>query len=333
VLECSLCGELIDSNEPHVTAIVPFYKSEDHVQHVLEFISDLNNKIKGGVNAIFVIDGSPDKAEEIIRESIEKSPYPVQVIALSRNFGVGPALHAALADESNSCMSMVFGSDLQEPNDLFVKFAESILSGECSVALGQRESRDDPLGMRITSTIYWFLYRKLISRDTPKGGYDVFGISTVARQALVALPEQNTNITAQVQWIGFKRKYFSFVRQARISGKSTWTFRKRFGLFIDTFLGFSDKFLLLIYSVAIFLIGFGLLIGTLVAVSENLSDRVNNLLTSMFFFSQGVVVLTIALIGSISVRNFDNSKNRPKYIIETTFQNSRGREILQRGKQ
>jgi glycosyltransferase involved in cell wall biosynthesis len=318
---CSVCAKVIVANSPHVTVVVPFYKSEDHVSHVLEFVQLLSEKIPGGVNAVFVIDGSPDRAEEFLRNSIDSKDYPIRVISLSRNFGVGPALHAAFSDETNLCLSVVFGSDLQEPNDLFVDFATSILSGECSVALGQRESRDDPIGMRVTSAIYWYMYRKLISPETPKGGYDVFGVSRDARSALVGLVEQNTNITAQIQWIGFDRKYFSFVRSARISGKSTWTFRKRFGLFVDTFLGFSDKFLLPIYYLAFTLLVLGGTSSFFVALGFELPKGIGNVWPPLALALQGLLLMAVAVVGSVVVRSFENSKNRPRYIIQRTFQN------------
>ena len=329
---CSVCGESLDEGKPHVTAVVPFYKSEEHVPHVLNFVRELNQKLRGGVNAVFVIDGSPDESEVILRKSIEFEPYPIRVISLSRNFGVGPALHAAFSDQGNRCVSVVFGSDLQEPNELFVDFSKSILSGECEVALGQRESREDPFMMKVTSAIYWYLYRKLISKDTPKGGYDVFGISKNARYASTSLTEQNTNITAQVQWIGFSRRYFSFVRTARISGKSTWTFRKRFGLFVDTFLGFSDKFLLPFYISSLTIVATGVLIFAITLFGQEFSERLSSILTGLTLLAMGLSVFGISIVGSVVVRGFENSKSRPRFIIQRTFENQPMTELIRRSK-
>lgn len=115
-INCVVCGrELTDG--PHLSVVVPMFKSEDHIPNVMEYITGLNSNVPGGVLATFVIDGSPENERNILPEIIGLLPFPSQIIRLSRNFGVGPALHAAL-ERSEGCATVVFGSDLQEPRTL-----------------------------------------------------------------------------------------------------------------------------------------------------------------------------------------------------------------------
>lgn len=53
------------------------------------------------------------------------------------------------------------------------------------------------------------------------------------------LRERRTNITSQLLWVGFRRKFVSFNRRARVNGKPPWTLGKRLRLFTDTIFAFS----------------------------------------------------------------------------------------------
>ena len=41
----------------------------------------------------------------------------------------------------------------------------------------------------------------------------------------------------------------------------------------------------------------------------------------LFLALQGLLLMAVAIVGSVVVRSFENSKNRPRYIIQRTFQN------------
>lgn len=313
---CTVCGNLL-TGQPHLTALVPIFKSEDHIEALFDYFAQLDQLVSGGIEVVCVVDGSPDESERLIRDRAKTSTFKVTLLVLSRNFGVGPALHAGLA-ASTTCGTVVFGSDLQEPVELFEKFSNLIFTGNADVCLGHRISRDDPLSMRFFSAIYWWINRKFLDNDTPKGGFDVFGISMRAKEALLSLPELNTNFTSQLQWIGFTRVYISFDRRARLSGKSSWTFKKKFKLFADSIFGFSSAPVSLIFGVGLSLsigasaIGFVTLLGALLGRIDVPGYATLIILTA---FGQGATLSSIGILGGYLSRTFDNSKRRPRYIV------------------
>lgn len=326
---CAVCGRPLGSRT-HLSVVVPMFKSEDHIPGVMNYIGILNRAVPGGVTATFVIDGSPERERFLLPELIGKLEFPAQVVRLSRNFGVGPALHAALS-RCGGCATVVFGSDLQEPEELFVDFSERILSIGIDVALGQRASRDDPFTMRIFANFYWWINRRFLASDTPKGGFDVFGVSRRARETLVNLPELNTNITSQLQWIGFDREYVPFHRRARQSGKSTWSMKRKIKLFADSIYGFTGAPIALItvsglLSVTIFGV---LSILTVIGAMMNLIEvpgYATLLLVSAF--GQSVTILTCGVIGGYVYRTFENSKARPRYVVAEVVSPARHRDAL-----
>lgn len=320
IIKCTVCGRNINSG-PHLAIVVPMFKSEDHIPNVMKYISELNEKVPGGVLATFVIDGSPENERLILPSLLVNLPFPAQIVRLSRNFGVGPALHAAL-EKSSGCAAVVFGSDLQEPPELFVQFAHKIMVEGLDVVLGQRVSRDDPFMMKLFANFYWWVNRRFLANDTPKGGFDVFGLSRRAREALVALPELNTNITSQLQWIGFDREYVPFHRRARQSGKSTWTIKRKIKLFTDSIYGFSGAPIALILVIGLFLVASFSLLAVLTTFASLLNwIQIPGYTTIVLVGALGhsLTITACGIIGGYVFRAFDNSKGRPRYIIAETI--------------
>jgi hypothetical protein len=193
------------------------------------------------------------------------------------------------------------------------------------VVLGARRKRGDSFLTKFFAKTYWVLYKKLVNSELSGGGFDVCAFSKESRNSLVTLNEKNTNITSQIDWIGFKREIILFDRKKSLRRKSTWSFRGKVKLFFDSFYGFSsypikllrDVSLSIILIISIFFLGIisSWLIGKSKLVLGELAILINVYLTSL-------IVYAITLVGGYSVRTFDNSKNRPTYIIQKISKNN-----------
>ena len=299
---CPVCNLNVDSG-PHVGLLVPMFRSWNHVELLFDFVNKLDQEIMGGVNLTIVIDGC-DLSELKVREAIDKIDTSVRVVVLSRNFGVGPALRAGMSEQQD-CFTIAFGSDLQEPRALFVNFAEELLQGSFDFVLGQRTSRDDPFLSVLSAKIYWTINRIFIFKDSPKGGFDVFGCNRTARIALVNLEEHNTNITSQILWLGFRRKFVSFTRTSRTEGKSTWSFRKKLGLFFDSIYSFSYRFLTRVTLLASLSAIAFLCLAEKIDVSDNFKIIVLGSIGSSY----------LLVISGFIIRIYEQTKNRPTFVI------------------
>jgi polyisoprenyl-phosphate glycosyltransferase len=299
---CPVCSLNVESGS-HVGLLVPMFRSWNHVELLFDFVNKLDQEIRGGVNLTIVIDGC-DLSEAKVREAIDKIDTSVRLVVLSRNFGVGPALRAGMS-EQQECFTIAFGSDLQEPGALFVNFAEELLEGSIDFVLGQRSSRDDPYLSVIFAKIYWTINRLFIFKDSPRGGFDVYGCNRTARKALVNLEEQNTNITSQILWLGFRRKFVSFTRTSRTEGKSTWSFRKKLGLFFDSIYSFSHHFFT---RVTLFI---SLSTITFLCISEQMNFSNNFKIIVL----GGLASSYLLVLSGFVIRIYEQSQNRPTFII------------------
>ena len=313
------CGDAWDNeSNTHFEAVIPMYKSKNEILPLLEYLDKLSEILPCALNLAFVLDGDVDGSENELRSNLLKRNFRWRIITLSRNFGVGPALLAGF-ETSGACIVAAFGADQQEPLYLFRDFAEKLSNPDIHIVLGVRMSRKDDFFTKLFAKIYWYLYRKLISPNMPSGGFDVCALSRESRSALTKLTEKNSNITAQIDWIGFKRIYVPFNRLPRSQGRSKWTFSRKVKLFFDSFYGFTDLpirimqlFSALSVLVLIFFAAtsfFACLLGLI---------NIPGYLTIIFLqiLTANILILAISITAGYVTRAFDNSKNRPIYIIE-----------------
>lgn len=289
-------------NGNSVGLVVPLFKSWNHVESLVVYVNQVRKEIGGDVSVTFVVDGCP-QSESAIRNSISLIECPARLVVLSRNFGVGPALRAAMSVQDEQ-FTIAFGSDLQEPRDLFVQFASDLRLGHFDFVFGQRNSRQDPFLTKVFSNVFWRLNRKLVFPDCPPGGFDVFGCNSVARDGLVMLDEHRTNITSQMLWLGLRRKFVAFDRISRTEGKSTWSFRKKIGLFIDSFVAFTLTPLKL-----------GLVCSLLLPVIISAATFDTHFSVVLWLLALIVWVLCFALVAPYLTRLFDGNRNRPTFVI------------------
>ena len=131
-------------------------------------------------------------------------------------------------------------ADLQEPPELIINFFLSLKNEPIDLAVGVRESRDDPFFSKLASYTFWYFYKKFIFKDIPKGGVDLFGCNRVFREALLKLKESNSSLIAQLFWIGFRRKEIKYKRLKRLHGSSQWNFKKKLQYMLDCVFSFTD---------------------------------------------------------------------------------------------
>jgi glycosyltransferase involved in cell wall biosynthesis len=299
------------------TVVVPVYRNEENVPALLQRLADLHARVPGGIRALLVVDGSPDRSYEHLRAGLAAAPYAARLMLLSRNFGSFAAIRAGLMEVETPWMA-VMSADLQEPAELFEACFARLRTGEVDLLLASRSGRADPLFDRLASGLFWGAYRRLVQPELPPGGVDVFACNAAFRDRLVRFAESNSSLVGQLLWLGFRREEIAYVRQAREIGKSAWTFRRKLKYLADSVFSFSDL------PIRLFLLlgGLGLLASALFALTV-LAARLSGLIEvpgytatvlSVLFFS-GLNLFGLGVIGSYVWRAYENTKARPLAVV------------------
>jgi glycosyltransferase involved in cell wall biosynthesis len=296
-----------------LSLIIPVYCNEGSIVDLLKAVADLHQKLEEELEAIFIVDGSPDRCYELLRDALPDQPFPSKLALLSRNFGSFAAIRAGL-QLSNSERYAVMAADLQEPPELILEMDKVLRTGSYDVVVGTREGRNDPRLSRISAQIFWWLYQKYVMPDVPSGGVDIFGCNRAFRDTLLQLDERHSSLISQIFWLGFRRKFISYVRQERQHGKSAWTLRKKINYLMDSVFAFTDlpiRLLIRVGGGAAVIAG---LLG-LVVVGGKLTGLISvpgyamTMLTITFLGA--VNLFGLGIVGSYAWRAYENTKARP----------------------
>ncbi len=305
--------------------VIPVYKNEASIPRLLDSLTAMNQKLSGQLEAVFVVDGSPDQSYGLLRDAIPNLSFAAQLLTHSRNFGSFPAIRSGLAAARGEYFG-VMAADLQEPPELFISFFEILADDECDIAIGTRVSRKDRLMSRLTSGLFWKLYRRLVVRDMPQGGVDVFGCNRKFRDHLLQLEESRSSLVALIFWLGFRRNFVDYERQARQEGKTSWTLSKKLDYMMDSIFSFTDFPIRLLIRIGA--IGSVLSIGLVFIV---LIARLFDVIKVPGYAPTLLVVLVLGalnlfglgIVGSYSWRGYENSKRRPMAIVASKIANDR----------
>jgi polyisoprenyl-phosphate glycosyltransferase len=297
--------------------IIPVYRNEGSIPALMEALEELNQSLAGDLEAVLVVDGSPDRSLELLTAALPQATFLSQLLVLSRNFGSFSAITAGLARARGSLFA-IMAADLQEPLELILEMRNQLETGQYDVVVGTRAKREDPLVNRVLSVCFWKLYRILVQREIPSGGVDVFGCTREFREHLLVLRESNTTLVGLIFWLGFRRGEVSYHRKARQHGKSAWSFARKLRYLLDSAFAFSDLPVRLLSFVGILGIILSVVL-TIVVIFAKWSGEIAvpgySATALLIIFFGGLNSLGLGLIGEYVWRTFENTKGRPAYLV------------------
>ena len=299
--------------------VIPVYRNEENIEALVSALTRLNTQL-GSIEIVFVIDGSPDASGELLVAAQDSFPFASKIIFHSRNFGSFTAIRTGMEHATGDYIA-VMAADLQEPPELISEFLRVLGADEADIVFGERTGRHDTFLRNVLSNSFWWLYRKLVIPDVPKGGVDIFACNRMAADAVLQIAEPNSSLIAQLFWVGFRRKFVPYERRQRLHGKSGWNFSRRMRYMMDSIFSFSDLpilFVLWFGTIGCFLsLGFGLMVAV-ARLFGLISVPGYAALAVLLTFSISAILAVQGIIGSYLWRTFENTKRRPLRIISRT---------------
>ena len=300
-----------------VSIIVPAYNEEESLPYLFERLNrlmDTNNNYEFEI--LFVNDGSKDKTIELIKEYRAKDSRYCYV-DFSRNFGKEVAMIAGLDYATGDCVIFI-DADLQDPPELIPELIKYWEEGYDDVYARRRSRDGETFFKKFTSKMYYKVLQKMtrieIQRDT--GDFRLLDRRCV--NALKKLRESQRNTKSMFSWIGYKKKEVLYDRDARVAGKTKWNYMKLIDLAIDGITSFTTSPLRISTWLAIptFAMLFIYLIYVIVKciVTSTVMQAFQAIIILILFFS-GVQILLFGIVGEYLGRIFNETKNRPLYLV------------------
>ena len=306
-----------------VSVIVPMYYEEEvaeecykRLKKVLEGLSE-----KYLYEIIFINDGSKDKTLNIL-ENIAQDNKNVKVISFSRNFGHQCAVTAGLKYITGDAI-VIIDADLQDPPELIPEMLKLWEDGN-EVIYGKRKSREGESKFKLlTASMFYKTLNALSDVEIPKDTGDFRLVDRKVVEVINSLPEHNKFLRGLFSWVGFKQIPFEYERKERVAGKTKYPLSKMLKLAQDGIFSFSTKPLRIVGTMGIIsiLISIIILIYSILSYIFNWNDLASgwtSMMVTMTFLA-GMILISLWMIAEYVARIYDETKRRPEYIIERTF--------------
>ncbi|MGB8981393.1 MAG: glycosyltransferase family 2 protein [Anaerolineales bacterium] len=307
-----------------ISIIVPVFNNAASLPDLLERFQELAAKNPNDqFEFIFVDDGSADSSFVVLNSLLQTDPR-IQIVKLSRNFGSNAALLAGLGQTRGDAVAAI-AADLQDPPELIHDMLADWRQGH-RVVLAARRSRDDELLTTLLADTFYALFRRFAIRTMPQHGFDFFLIDRQVCNLINSIQENNAYLMGLILWLGFSPKVLYYHRQAREKryGPSMWTVAKKIKYFLDSFVAFS-YFPVRAASVIGVLLSVAGLIYAAIVIALRLATSIQpegwaSLMIVVLIVS-GVQMLMIGILGEYLWRNLDETRRRPRFIIESILKN------------
>ena len=301
-----------------ISVVLPAFNEEGNLPLLFKRLAAVAAQLPNHVfEFIFIDDCSSDSTPAILTQ-LKAEDSRIQIIRFARNCGSHAAVEAGIK-YCRGDVAIVMATDLQDPPEIIPRLIEQWEKGY-RVVWGDREKREgESFAVRACSRLYYFLMNLLTDVVYPSGGADVFLIDRIVIEALKETTEKNSEIFILIAWLGFSQTHINYVKEARYAGYSKWNFSKRLKLFFDSLISFSYIPLRLMSLIGSLLALTGLLYGIFVFVK-----RFQGIIDIEGFSSLMIVMLLIGgfqmcmmgILGEYLWRTYDETRKRPKYVIE-----------------
>ncbi len=303
-------------SRPVFSVVVPAFNEAEGIATFHRRLTAAMNPL-GAWEAIYVNDGSQDATLATLHALRRDDPH-VAVLNLSRNFGKEIATTAGL-DHANGDAIIVIDADLQDPPEIIPALVEAWQQGFDTVYAQRRARHGETRLKRATAALFYRLMRHIGGVELPPNTGDFRLMSRRVVDAVRQLREQHRFMKGVFAWVGFPSCAVPYDRAPRHAGATKWNYWKLWNfalegitsftvmpLKIATYLGLIVALLAVIYAVQV-------VVRTLVL--GNPVPGYPSLMTVVLFLG-GVQLVTLGVIGEYLGRIFNETKQRPLYLIE-----------------
>lgn len=299
----------------HISIVSPVYRAENLVDKLVERIVASVSQLTDSFEIILVEDCGPDNSWQKIVENCNKNPK-VKGIKLSRNYGQQHAIQAGL-DASKGEYVITMDCDLQDKPEEIYKLYNKAKEGY-EIVCASRQNRQDDFFKKILSRIFYSTLGYLTETKQDRTVANFVCYHRKAVNALALVKDHNRYYPMLQQLIGFNYTKVEIEHAEREDGKSSYSFKKRLRLAMDTILTFSDKPLRLAvkFGVLLSIISIIAAIGMVILYifSNVIVPGWSSILLLLSFLS-GTIISVLGMVGLYVGRTFESVKQRPTYII------------------
>ncbi|MEZ5779553.1 MAG: glycosyltransferase family 2 protein [Paracoccaceae bacterium] len=302
-----------------MSIVVAAYNEEEVIQLFFDRLRVVLDGIGESYEIVCVNDGSNDQTRRLLDEAHLADPR-IKVLHLARNFGKERALTAGL-DHASGQAVVPLDADLQDPPELIADFVRLWREGN-HVVYAVRHARDtDSFLKRTTAGAFYAMVNRVSNVEIPRNAGDFRLMDRRVVDALKGMRERNRFMKGLFAWVGFRQTSISYERPARAAGKTKFNYWRLWNFAIDGITGYSTVplrfagYFGLMFAMLAMLYGLYLLVRTMIYGAD--VPGYASIMVAVVFMG-GMQLVVLGIIGEYLGRLYDEAKQRPLYIIESS---------------
>jgi len=268
---------------------------------------------------ILVNDGSPDNSLDLAVKLTEQDSHLI-VVDLSRNFGHHKAMMTGLAHAKGNAVFLI-DSDLEEDPEWLLSFEEQLKQEHCDVVYGVQKHRKGDWFERWTGQWFYRLFKILTGIALPDNIVTSRLMTRRYVNALLSHQEREVFLGGLWYITGFDQR--SQVIKKHNTSKSTYTFRKKMSLFVNSITSFSNAPLTIIFyigiSISLFALAYIIYLVTCWLFFVKPMSGWTSVMASIWLLG-GMIISFIGVIGIYLSKIFSETKQRPYTIVRQVYE-------------
>ncbi len=302
---------------PLMSIVTPAYNEAENLAVLRDRLSMTLDPLGIDWEWVIVDDHSNDETFAVIRDLCALDPR-VRGVRFAHNFGSHTAMMCGLHHARGRC-TVIMAADLQDPPATLPALLEEWRKGAHVVwAVRQHRAGERASTLAFARIYYWMMRRLVGIREMPGTGADFALIDRRVVDAVRRFRESNVSILALITWMGYRQTAVAYDKQPRLHGRSGWSLAKKLKLVVDSVTSFTSLPIRAMSYVGflVALLGF-LYAGFIVAhsIAGAPVEGWSSLMVTLLVVA-GVQMLMMGVLGEYLWRALDESRQRPRYLVE-----------------
>ncbi|EJM53442.1 glycosyltransferase family 2 protein [Pseudomonas sp. GM48] len=302
-----------------LSIVATLYQSAEHLQEFHARCTSAAQTLAGDdYEIVLVNDGSPDDSLGLAIRLTEIDPHVV-LVDLSRNFGHHKAMMTGLAHAQGNEVFLI-DSDLEEPPECLLTFSEQMRSVDCDVVYGVQEQRKGSWFERLSGGLFWTLINRLSGLSLPANVVTARLMSRRYVAALLCHEEREVFMAGLFHITGFAQMAVTI--QKLSTSQSTYTFRRKLSLVVNSVTSFSVLPLVAIFYIGLIIFSFACCYSAYLLINWLFFSYTmagwTSVMVSIWLLG-GLVLSCMGIIGIYLSKVFSESKRRPYTIVRNIY--------------
>ena len=304
-----------------VSIVAPVYNEAGNLRRFYEEVKAALEGAGLSWELLLVNDGSTDGSHELMLQLADADPR-LRVISFARNFGHQIAVTAGV-DYACGRAVILIDADLQDPPAVIPRLVAKWREGYDVVYAVRSERKGESFWKRFSARVFYRLIHRITDIDIPVDTGDFRLMDERVAVVLRQMREHHRFVRGMTSWVGYKQTGIEYVREQRVWGETKYPLRKMIAFALDAVTSFSFFPLQIMIYISFTLAILSLLVGVVIS-------GLRLVMGEEFFGGQATTIILLLLLSSFQLfflfiigqyvaRTYDESRDRPLYVVSSTY--------------